>query len=545
MPQLAAQQPPPADYYADNVRSLLTHVSDHHADLLSSIELEFIDAVTGASVQAQRLFARVLSRKGPWIRIDKLRYPEVADIAASLAELAASGIVAVNAPAPADALLGLLTQAERQQLFQGVAAKGKARWIESCVSRYPDLAIRQRLIESYPWVSLGQPESLRICQLLFFGDEQQDMSTFVLRDLGLLRYEDYSLQPAERLLQTRGQLLSYLRFRRLSYLAHRVEESDGEAESAGLADCLSRALWSMPANRVEQRQKDRTLNRLGRWHERRGEFAQALDCYGRSLAHPGRERRVRLLARLGDAAGAQLLLDEMREAARCAEEEDFAERFQPGTAKRNARVQIPTTDVQLTSPVSESIETHAAHRLSSNGTAAWHLENQFPLGLAGLTFWDEVFAPVPGAFVNPFQSAPVDLFWPDFAQTRQALLARKLELAADPAVFAALLRKTYSAKQGIANRLVSWRHFDTEVFDAVLTHIPFETLLMLADYVIHNLWRARTGFPDLLVIYGKGQFEFVEVKGPTDQLQPGQRIWFKWFRRFNLPARVLKFHNAE
>ena len=536
MPQLAAQQPPPADYYADNVRYLLTHVGEHHVDLLSAAEIQFIDAVTRASIQAQRLFARVLSRKGPWIRIDKLRYLEVEDVTESLAELSQLGIVEINAAAPADALLGLLTQSERADVFPAIAVKGKTRWIEDCVSRYPDAAIRTRLADSYPWVNLNQYECLRICQLLFFGDDQQDMSAFVMKDLGLTRYEDYSLRPAERLLKNREQLLNYLRFRRLSHLSHRVEEA------ADLAVWLSSSLWSNAANRLEQRQKDRTLNRLGRWHERRAEFDHALDCYGRSLAHPGRERRVRLLSRLGDDEGATALLGQIRAAPRGAEEEDFAERFQVHGKKRVARVQIPTTEIRLIAPVEEAIEAHAAMRLSSNGTAAWHLENRFPLGIAGLAFWDEVFAGIPGAFVNPFQSAPVDLFWPDFMQAREALLAAKLERLADPAVFARTLRDTYAAKQGVANRLVSWRHFSDEVLEAVLAHIPHDTLLMLADYVIRNLWRARTGFPDLLVIYGEGQFEFVEVKGPTDQLQPGQRVWFKFFREFDLPARVLKFH---
>ena len=43
------------------------------------------------------------------------------------------------------------------------------------------------------------------------------------------------------------------------------------------------------------------------------------------------------------------------------------------------------------------------------------------------------------------------------------------------------------------------------------------------------------------MIYGPGSFEFVEVKGPTDQLQPGQRIWFEALEHLELPARVLKF----
>ena len=531
MPQLAAQQPPPADYYADNVRYLLTYVRDYHSDLVSGLEQQFIDALTQASVQAQRLFARLLSRKGPWIRIDKLHYPEIVSIEHSLRELTERSIVEINCPAPADILLGLLTQAERVALFPPVTGSDRARWIESCVTRYPDQAIRVRLGHAYPWVCLRHLQAIRICQLLFFGDDHQDMSTFVLQDLGLLRYEQYPLNPSERMFQNPKHLQGYLYFRRLHHLSHRV------AENQELAQWLSQALWLRADTRQEQRQKDRTLNRLGHWHERRGEFDRALECYARSSAHPGRERRARLLARLEDQTGVELLLARIAQAPRCAEEEDFAERFQ----QRTNRKRIPTTELQLRATLEGRVEAHAASLLSANGGSAWHLENQFPLAIAGLAYWGVVFAPLPGAFVNPFQTGPVDLFWPDFAQTRKALIKAQHERLADPAFFVETLRATYTEKQGIANRLVSWRHFNEEILEAVLAHVAHATLLKLADYVINNLGRARTGFPDLFVIYGKGQFEFVEVKGPTDQLQPGQRIWFKLFRQLRLPARVLKF----
>ncbi|MBT3610191.1 MAG: hypothetical protein HN516_07605, partial [Gammaproteobacteria bacterium] len=47
-------------------------------------------------------------------------------------------------------------------------------------------------------------------------------------------------------------------------------------------------------------------------------------------------------------------------------------------------------------------------------------------------------------------------------------------------------------------------------------------------------------FPDLFVCYESGRVEYVEVKGPTDQLQPQQRAWFEEFNRMNVPARVIK-----
>jgi hypothetical protein len=171
----------------------------------------------------------------------------------------------------------------------------------------------------------------------------------------------------------------------------------------------------------------------------------------------------------------------------------------------------------------------------------FHLENAFPLGLAGLAFWDVVFEELPGAFVNPFQNAPLDLFWPDFAAAREQQLAERTRELAEPGALVRAIRGTYSFKHGIANRLVSWRHFTPEVLDAVLNNISSDDLLNLASHVIRWPYRTRTGFPDLVVIYGRGNHEFVEVKGPTDQLQPAQRVWLKALEDMEQPARVLKF----
>ena len=537
MPQLAARQPPPADYYAANLRTVMERVLDVYGDLLSEQERGYFEALCRVSVGAQRLYARLLGRTRPWVRIDKLDYREIEDLPSAIAELTHKDLAAVLGPVPADALLGLLTQAERQRLFPALPRAAKTRWIELCVSRYPDAMIRRVVGDSFPWIAISNFSTISLGQLLFFGTEQQDMSTFVLQDLGLLRFEDYSLDPALRMFGDRRALERYLRFRKLRHLAHRADE-------VPMLDVwLSEALWEPAENRFEQRHRDRALQRLGQNYERAGAIDEALDCYGRSQVPPARERRVRLLERLADQQGAAALVAKMLDAPRAAEEEDFAERraaAQSGTARRT---QIDQTRVPYVPSNAPSIEEHAARWLNAHGGRVWHLENQLPLGLAGLAYWDLVFAPIPGVFVNPFQFGPLDLMSREFALLRaDELRCRHRELA-EPGCLTAELTRTFECKQGIANRLVSWVHFDSELLSALLTGLPEARLCALARYVIENLNRARRGFPDLLVVYATGSYEFVEVKGPTDQLQPAQRVWFKVLDELGLPARVLKFHS--
>ena len=93
--------------------------------------------------------------------------------------------------------------------------------------------------------------------------------------------------------------------------------------------------------------------------------------------------------------------------------------------------------------------------LAEDGGEAWHLENRLPQGLAALAFWDVVFAPVAGAFLNPYQDGPLDLYWDDFAAQRRGAIAAQKSRLADPAEFGRILRATFKAKAGVANALMS------------------------------------------------------------------------------------------
>ncbi len=529
MPQLVSQQPPPADYYATNLRLLLTEVSGRYHDLLDNADYRFVSAVLSASIPAQRLFARLLSRRGPWIRVDSLDYPEVGETEPALEALRGAGLVAVDPDAPADVLLNLLTRPELNKLFPGARARTKPEFINGCVARYTDSAIRRRLQRRIHWVCVDAFGSFNICRLLYFGDERQDLSTFVVQDLGILRYEPYEIGPSTRSFDFRAQLDGYLRLRGLSLLSGRVDAFPG------LASQLLLALWSEPDTRAEQRERNGILLRLARWHERRGEFDEAMACYARATAHPARERRVRILKRLGDGCGAEMLINQIAAQPWGAEEEDFARRHDQLPRRSGAR----WTLCQLAGRVPAGIEGHALRLLAANVGAGWHLENRFSLGLAGLLYWDEIYAPVKGAFTHRFQLGPRDLFWPDFAPARQPLLQARTEMLSGPGAVAQRMRQVWAAKAGTANRLVSWQAFSPHLVAALERQVPAEALLRLAERVITNLYRLRTGFPDLLMIYGSGAYEFVEVKGPGDQLQPAQRVWLRELDELGLPNRVL------
>ena len=564
MPELNAGQPPPDHYYADNLIAVMEGVRRQYGDILTAEESEFGEGVVAMPAQAQRLLARLISRKGPLVRVDSLNFREIDDTAAALTHLVARGFVCWCPAAPVADLARLLTRAELAQCFEDILAapaasplaattngacagirpadaqrradspptRSKARkrdylqWIERSLT---DTEVRQRIEPYCPWVALDTDKRLELYRLLFFGDRRRDLSTFVLRDLGLARYPEYELARQRRLFADRAALDAYVA---LLGLGDHVDAL-GSTPRADDALPVLEALWQPHAHRLFERRRSRILNRLGRGLERTREFDAALACYARSSMAPARERRMRILKRLGDIDAVDRLRRRMRERPFCPQEADFAARF--GTRRQRA---WPDGTIVLDVPSIDRVEAAVAAILTADEGHAWHLENALPMGLFGLAYWDWVFAPVDGMFINAFQTAPIDLFWPDFLEARREKCPDPLE-ADDETLRAALLARC-RAHRGVANRLVDWRAFDTDTLERLLDGLGMDTVRKLVAFASEDLDNARRGFPDLTVVYGPDRFEFVEVKGPNDRLRDDQYLWIDRLRAADLPVRVAR-----
>ena len=79
------------------------------------------------------------------------------------------------------------------------------------------------------------------------------------------------------------------------------------------------------------------------------------------------------------------------------------------------------------------------------------------------------------------------------------------------------------------------------MIETIVDAVPEDDLRHLLAIVRADLAGRRSGFPDLTIVYGPGRYEFVEVKGPTDQLQGQQRLWIQALKEHGLPVRVLRF----
>jgi len=541
MVQLLARCPPPPDYYRDNFLELLDFVESRYATALRPKDIDFAARFRACDTDAQRLLVRLLMRKGPLFRVDRIQYNEIAAVPAAIAELVANRLLERCPPVAADQVLALLTRSELAERFPFASKRcGRSATrevlVHALLSTHTDDRLLAVLQASLVWIALADLDSVVRFQVLCFGSLEQDLSVFVLRDLGMQKIESYSLD-------TGGES----DFSRLDILERYLDVSVKATWLAMLQTMpeLAHPLWltlrEASAHRPIERRRSRLLNELGRWHERRAEYSRAIDCYTSSSRHPARERKVRIFEKHPELGSAESLLARMSAEPWCPEEAVFSQRRGRSASIHQPEIRTRALTIKDMVMTPGAIESYALTDLATSGTWGVHLENLLPLGLTALAYWDVLFMPVSGAFTHLFQQGPHDLYLDDFVVPRRAAIQARseaLQAAVNPAE---LLLKTWDEKYGTANALLVWPALPRNLVVRILGALPKVHLLSLIRAVIECPGRSRTGFPDLFVQHSSGGCEFIEVKGPSDQLQPQQRAWLARLDALGIPASVLKY----
>src|SRR5690606_22658884 len=125
-------------------------------------------------------------------------------------------------------------------------------------------------------------------KLLFFGNAHQDLTEFVLQDLGLLRYENYQVDPYHRVFKKREEIHQY---QQLIQLRDHLEQAN---DLTALQQLLPLLPGQLTNPRLERR-RARLVNQLAYQFERKGEIETALSLYQQTALPPARERQIRIL----------------------------------------------------------------------------------------------------------------------------------------------------------------------------------------------------------------------------------------------------------
>ncbi|GMG86411.1 VRR-NUC domain-containing protein [Biformimicrobium ophioploci] len=535
----------PPDYYFRNFCGLVDHVRAHHDDLLNDTERHQVSTLRALPAQAQMRYVRMLMRRGNLFRLDRLQYAEIADTAQSAQTLEAAGLVRLDPDLPVEAVAGLYSKPEWLHTLADKVSTEQLRALRALKRAELDAELRNIYSGDRPClpstiIELRQPAWFDTFKLLYFGNLHQDLTEFVLRDLGLYRFENYRIDRDTRLIENREQLQELLDYYRLRDL--REEVLAGQPE--GILEYENSLQQLGNGSRLLCKKVERDRLALARQLERLDAPAEAVTLYERCMAPPARERRARLMSKAGEIGASLKLCGDMLASPRSEEEQFFAADFGYRTARKNKlpwpqpQKYIPPDALIRLDQDEYGVEAGVAAHLDANGECHY-VENTLFGGIFGLYYWDLIFAPAAGAFTNPFQYRPHDLYETDFLSLRGAQWRDPEVDFTRPKQLADELIQRWQEKQGIANPFVAWEMLSPELIQSALERIPAAHWAA----VFSRIWRAprenRSGLPDLIFFPADGGYELLEVKGPGDRLQKNQLRWMQHFEAHQIPHKVI------
>jgi VRR-NUC domain len=273
---------------------------------------------------------------------------------------------------------------------------------------------------------------------------------------------------------------------------------------------------------------------------------QALDVYQLTDRIPSRERRARLLLRLGMSDEAQALCEAIAADPQNADERffaiDFSEKLKNSTKRTKKSVTQFLQDsasVQISADYRRRVEEGVANYFIEQNYQAVHSENYPWRGLFGLVFWDIIYDTNVQAIHHPLQRAPSDFYSPDFFVKRQEQIKKRLAELDTTEKFLVHITNTFIEKMGIANVMVDWNEVLIALLEIIVKNLTVRQLDVILFEMASNLRENTHGFPDLMV-WNDERLELIEVKSPTDHLSAQQLHWLQIFKRENINAQVLR-----
>jgi hypothetical protein len=531
----------PAGYLLRNFRHVADWVLALYPDLLCEADMAFHRQFQALSEPAQHLYLRLLTRTRPLIAVESLSYAEVPNVTSTLDELQQAGFAELNPQVDAAQLLELQTRSRLQQWFaqNSRSSAKKTELVESILAQHSAADIHNIIARHQPFTRALRQDCFDRLLLLFFGNGRQDLSEFIITELGHVRYEQYRIDGSTRYFQSRADVETLQRYLQVR---EQLEDPAILSDSIRLRECHA----LLPDHRQQpelQRRFDRIVLIIARQLERLQATDNALALYQQVATHPARERRARILAKQQQPQLALQLCRQILDDSHHPEELEFAEQFArtlarktgthfalaPAPAVREFTLELPFTGA--------AVEIVAAQALSDAQHVCVYVENLLFCGLFGLLFWDIIFAPIPGAFFHPFQRGPKHLHTEFFYPDRKTLIESRLEEMATPG-WQQRIWDHFESRSGIANTLVAWEALSPELIDMALQHIPASHLHTIFRQLALHPGLYGSGFPDLIRFSHNG-YELIEVKAPNDRLQPNQRRWFRHFADAGIPARLL------
>ncbi|XP_040380941.1 fanconi-associated nuclease 1 homolog isoform X2 [Oryza brachyantha] len=606
-------QRPSSTRYQTNFSLMITDVMENHSRLFTDKEKSFLDSFQLLSDDGQRLFVRIYTRKGPWFQISSISYREISDLGQAAMELKLAGYIDMISS------VNDLSKYNMKEVFDVLSVpemkeilKELQKTNANCTRRHELLSTLQSLYDSgtctvlqkriLKWIgtcirtSDMADELLWRVQRLFFLNGDQDLSSFLLVDLGLVRFPVYACTISNRVFKERSDLLQYeeaiqvaqvmdqsLDNNNMEIVTRCIELSENrlsalpKEENATMAECppsfFSRfsASWVYPkiltlgvsVYERDRRYTDaiRILKRLLSTvysDRKRGYWTLRLSV---DLEHMNRQNESLSIAEAGVIdpwvrAGPKIALQRrvlrLSKPPRRWKTPSYANAVKrninevkiegrPLNCETGAKNIFYGYDGELCGVEQLALQYYADEGGGWQGT---HSEGGIWMTIFGLLMWDVIFSDIVDVFQAKFQTAPLDLETDDFYRSRKDLVESQLKKIQD-GMAEEMLISSWELHQGTSCRGVNWDRNSLTDLRAAVVCTGGHRLASLLRHLALDYRSWSSGTPDLLLWRfpderGGGEAKLVEVKGPRDQLSEQQRAWILVLMDFGFDVEVCK-----
>ncbi|CAN6572874.1 unnamed protein product [Malus baccata var. baccata] len=600
--------PPSAIKYQENFCVFIHEVLRNNSHLLIDDEKNFMELFTSLTDDSQRLFVRLYMRKGPWFRLSSISYPEVTEPEQAVKELSATGytscfgITNELCDDEIKEILHLLTVSELREMLCMLKQNGnrgmrKQDLIASLLSLYIDesctLLPNMVLDRTGVCVRISSKAEALIwrAERLFFLNGEQDLSAFLLVDLGIVKYPTYKCTVSQQIFSGRDGLLAYEEAIEVAQIIDQaldgsnngivlkcINIADARMSSevtqfltsesmASFLSCFSAphvyskvVLLGISFLEREHRYSDAIylLKRLlkcftcdgrrGYWTLRLSIDLEQMGYLNESLS-VAENGLLDQWVRAGSRVALQRRVLRLGKPPRRWKTPSFAE-----SVKRKI-VEVHVQGRPLNSVIGMKsrfygedgeqcgVEQLALQHYAGEGWQGVHSESGIWLTIFGLLMWDIIFSDIPNVFRTRFQIAPLDLQTDSFYLVRKSHMESHLQKIHD-GMAEEILITSWELHEGTSCRGVNWDHHSLSELRAAVTCIGGPCLASFCRHLAQDYRSWSSGMPDLLLwrFHGKykGEAKLVEVKGPRDRLSEQQRAWLLLFMDCGFNAEVCK-----
>lgn len=528
----------PTFYYHAHFVEMLQFVGTHYAHVLSDADHQFRRCFGSLSFPAQCLYVRLVNRRGRLFSTATLRYEEITDLNAALSELHDAGFVHSPDARHLGDMLHLLTRPQLAQALKAVSVPFKS---SAKKADLVDLARAQvspeHLFDALPTSQIvvqGHFNQVRFLLYLFFGQLQDGLSQFTMRDLGLVRTQDPEGGYEARFAERDDAVQAF-------YFASAL---DALAADTRHADVLFQSIdrWPKPQAPVVADLRDQLALGLGKLLESNPDAA--LQVYSQGESVHCTERSIRLLLSSGRREQAKEYLERCIESPTSDDEALLASDIY--ARKFNKKRTSALTDLLRKAPIIDiddayrgSPEWGSVRHFEKLGRRAFRAENRFWRTLFGLLFWDLLFEGETAGTQSPFERLPAALIDRRFVEMNKAAIDQRLALLTDRKAAKRQLLQTAARYFGQPNGVFRWRQSTLDAINAFIDVAPPEATSHILHRFCDDYMAAKHGYPDLLVIDGD-DLRFIEIKSDGDQLRRNQMLRLKQLQDAGFKAEVMR-----